>query len=183
MEKENQRVMLTKRLLKDGLLRILSRKGLNNVSVSELCKESGINRATFYRHYEIPRDVLVEIELEILEDLRANVDLRAHGMVDAKTALIEICTYFSEHAELAKILIKNNTDDDFAEMLREFQQMLWKERERIKGIGQNDEESIKLLSVFLGSGMYFMIRQWIMEDIDKTPEEIATLIFGVLNIK
>lgn len=50
MEKNNQRVVLTKRLFKEGLLRLLENKGMDEISVAELCRESGINRATFYRH-------------------------------------------------------------------------------------------------------------------------------------
>ena len=61
MERENQRIMLTKRLLKESLLRLLERKELDKISITELCREAGINRATFYRHYEIPRDILNEL--------------------------------------------------------------------------------------------------------------------------
>ena len=47
---------MTKRMLKEWLLR-----PLDNIHVNELCRESGINRATFYRHYETPQDVLVSL--------------------------------------------------------------------------------------------------------------------------
>lgn len=50
--KDDQRIALTKRLLREGLLRLLSKTDLNKISVTQLCIESGINRATFYRHYE-----------------------------------------------------------------------------------------------------------------------------------
>ena len=49
-QKENQRITLTKKLLQEGLLRLLEVKTLDNISVTELCRESGINRATFYNH-------------------------------------------------------------------------------------------------------------------------------------
>ena len=56
--KDDQRVALTKRLLQEGLFRLLERKDIDSIHVSELCAESGINRATFYRHYSEPRDIL-----------------------------------------------------------------------------------------------------------------------------
>ena len=49
--KGNQRIALTKRLLQEGLIRLLEKKPLDKNSVTELCGESGINQATFYRHY------------------------------------------------------------------------------------------------------------------------------------
>lgn len=60
--KDDQRIALTKRLLREGLLRLLSKTDLNKISVTQLCIESGINRATFYRHYEEPRDILNDIK-------------------------------------------------------------------------------------------------------------------------
>lgn len=61
--KDDQRIALTKRLLREGLLRLLSKTDLNKISVTQLCIESGINRATFYRHYEEPRDILNDIKV------------------------------------------------------------------------------------------------------------------------
>ena len=52
MEKnENQRIKLTKRLLKESLLKLLTEKNIKKISVSELCQTAGINRSTFYNHY------------------------------------------------------------------------------------------------------------------------------------
>lgn len=69
--KDDQRIALTKRLLREGLLRLLSKTDLNKISVTQLCIESGINRATFYRHYEEPRDILNDIKYEIFQEVVA----------------------------------------------------------------------------------------------------------------
>ena len=42
MEKENQRVVVTKRLLKEGLLRLLENKNIDKINVTELCWESTV---------------------------------------------------------------------------------------------------------------------------------------------
>ncbi|MBP3434399.1 MAG: TetR/AcrR family transcriptional regulator, partial [Clostridia bacterium] len=69
--KENQRVALSKRLLKEALVRLLEKKKLDNITVFELCAEAGINRATFYRHYGIPKDLLLDLELDMVEEIRS----------------------------------------------------------------------------------------------------------------
>ena len=61
-EKINQRVAVTKRLLKESLIEILSKKTIRKVTVTELCLRAGINRSTFYAHYRIPSDILTEIK-------------------------------------------------------------------------------------------------------------------------
>lgn len=68
-KKENQRIMLTKRLLKESLIEMLAKKSIKKISVSELCTAAGINRSTFYNHYGSQFDVLKEMELDMIEDL------------------------------------------------------------------------------------------------------------------
>ena len=58
---ENQRVRLTKRLLLEALLLLIEKKHISQVSVTELCAKAGINRATFYKHYGTPNDILSEV--------------------------------------------------------------------------------------------------------------------------
>lgn len=77
--KDDQRIALTKRLLREGLLRLLSKTDLNKISVTQLCIESGINRATFYRHYEEPRDILMILSMKYfrkMQHLRKKLHLR-----------------------------------------------------------------------------------------------------------
>ena len=44
MKKENQRVKLTKKLLKQSLLDIMDKKPVGSISVIELCEKAEINR-------------------------------------------------------------------------------------------------------------------------------------------
>ena len=66
VRKENQRITLTRRLLQEGLLRLLQTEKLEDISVTALCKEAGINRATFYNHYTSPTSLLNEMELQFV---------------------------------------------------------------------------------------------------------------------
>lgn len=68
MAKLNQRVAISKYLMKEALLKLLKEKSIGKISVSELCKEAEINRTTFYRYYETPRDILQEIALDCIKN-------------------------------------------------------------------------------------------------------------------
>lgn len=67
--KENQRIVITKRMLKEGLLRLLKTKKLEKIHINELCEESSVNRATFYRHYVTVQDVLLELEIDFVKQM------------------------------------------------------------------------------------------------------------------
>ncbi|MGN1382319.1 MAG: TetR/AcrR family transcriptional regulator [Eubacterium sp.] len=59
---ENQRVRLTKTLLKNSLTELAETTPLEKISVKSLCSRAGINRSTFYTHYGSPYDVLHDME-------------------------------------------------------------------------------------------------------------------------
>ncbi len=172
--KGDQRVMLTKRLLQEGLFRLLESKGIDDVGVSELCAESGINRATFYRHYTQPRDILADTRRGIIRDVRAIAEQTA-AESNLALWLENLCRYFYEHRELLCLLFKTRTDDEFAETISglfngQFLSVL------SKAFPDMDEDSLKLTVYGYAGGFYYILRQWLFEPFDKTPNEVAKVM-------
>lgn len=180
--KTNQRIVLTKRLLQEGLLRIMERKPLDKINVSELCEEAGINRATFYRHYNAPRDVLVEMQAQFAEHIQSSLDMTV--LINSPSQYIErICGYLYEYSDLIKIFIRNNSEDDITYLFDDFFQTLLKNNETIHQSRKLDDTEIKLLSAYMAGGGYFMLRRWLLDDIQKTPKEITQLVLSFLDSK
>ena len=48
--RENQRVMLTRRLIKESLTGLLAEESIHKISIRALCERAGINRSTFYKY-------------------------------------------------------------------------------------------------------------------------------------
>jgi len=65
--KENQRIILTKQLLQNALLKLLKTVPLHAIFIRELCQEAGINRTTFDNHYGSQYDLLGEISQRYLD--------------------------------------------------------------------------------------------------------------------
>ena len=181
-QRENQRVAMSKRLLKEGLLRLLETQELEKVNVSTLCRESGINRATFYRHYTCPRDVLLDLEKDIVQQMGRNLK-RPTSHQEAKAWLEEICTKLYEHRALIRILIKCKTDEDLAGILDEFSQRTWALRNEVAALREMDQESLRLISTFLYTGAYYLLRQWLTEESSKSPAEVAHLLYGIILVR
>lgn len=178
--KDNQRIALTKRLLAEGLLRLLQNKPIEKINVSELCEESGINRATFYRHYEQPRDVLFDVDRELIQEVRTMYP-QPKSLQEAEKYFESILAFFAERSELIKILVQCRLDENFTHVLDEFYKTLLELKGEIHGISDLDDDSAKLLSSCLVGGVYFLLRQWLMDDVKKTPKEVAMLIFRFLD--
>lgn len=174
---ENQRIALSRRLFAEGLLRLLRRKPLPEITVSELCREAGLNRATFYRHYSVPKDVLTEVETTLLSEFRRQMQM-AEGSEDMAHHLEELCEYLWHHAEEFRLLFRSHSDEDFIALLDALL------AGGIPDPGQRwekfDETDRRLLTAYFGGGGYFLVKYWLLENVQKTPHEIAHLMMAVL---
>lgn len=179
MERENQRIAITKRLLKESILRLLKEKELDKISVSELCKEAQINRATFYRHYAIPRDVLMDIQTDLFHQLKQQLPM-PKTMVEFKPALYAFCAFLEQNSELLRIIIRCNSDTDFLRFVSDVFQELWKELQ-METYVQLSKESVQLLTIYIAGGSYFILRSWMLGDIRKSSTEMADYIFDLLS--
>ena len=180
MERENQRIALTKRLLKEALLQLLKEKALDKISVTELCKTAEINRATFYRHYAIPRDVLIEIQSDMIQQLKREIPL-PQSLEDLKPAVYTLCTFMDQHAELIQLIIRCNTDVDFVHLVDDLFMELWKDLHLKNYLKKLNEEDLRILAVYTAGGSYFILRSWMMGSIQKSAQEMADYVFELLN--
>jgi len=63
-------------MIGDALLRLMGEKDYQKITVQEIAKKSGLNRATFYLHYYDKDDLLEKLMHAALNDLRKSVQVR-----------------------------------------------------------------------------------------------------------
>lgn len=61
----DKRVEKTKKKIRKALFKLLERKSLTSITVTELCDEARVNRRTFYIHYENVEAVMDEYQDEL----------------------------------------------------------------------------------------------------------------------
>ncbi|MGL5069338.1 MAG: TetR/AcrR family transcriptional regulator [Sarcina sp.] len=55
-----EKAELTRKKLFETAIKLINEKGYDNITVSEICKESGVAKGTFYVHFESKEDILKE---------------------------------------------------------------------------------------------------------------------------
>lgn len=175
---ENQRIRLSKTMLKTGLLKLLKEKPLNQISVSELCQTAQINRTTFYKYYNIQADVLDEIEADFFKQL--NKDLKP--IIEKNpNALRLVLTHLYEQREIFCILIKAMPTQDFASHLFDIPSisMIFQNMLNAKKYTKEEEKYIRQ---FVFHGTFAILCDWLNND---TPESVANIaeVFGLLKNK
>ena len=179
-KKENQRISLTKRMLQEGLLTLLETKDLDKISVTELCRVSGINRATFYNHYSSPQDLLADLESRLICELE-QISGVPTTPEEVATRLEKICVYLQEHARYVIILNRCHADMDLVDVFNNLNRGFQDSDLRLKKKTSMDADSAHLVSTFLYTGCYHLIREWLTKEIQKSPKEISELILRIIS--
>lgn len=104
MEAENRRVKLTKRLIKEALIELLSAKGLGEISVKEICDRADVNRSTFYAHYNGLPSLLEDIEQDFFDLLPVNYADSSDVLKDLELFL----DYVKKHEMMFAVLCKHD---------------------------------------------------------------------------
>ena len=68
MNKSESKYFNTATKMDHALMELLRKKPLEYITVSEICKKAGVNRSTFYLHYENIGDLLEETSRLLLDD-------------------------------------------------------------------------------------------------------------------
>jgi len=178
--KENQRILLTRRLIHEALVALLRKKKIDDISITELCQTAGVNRATFYRHYAVPRDVLMEMGQAAIEEFARQCPL-PRSLEEMRSFFQNVCSQINRHAELVKVLILSHSDQELLLMLeRMFEAAIREMRKNLALPFHFREDDILLIASYSAGGTYAMLRKWILGEIKKTPEEIAALLSDLI---
>ena len=178
MEKrENQRVMLTKRLIKESLTRLLAAQSIHKISIRTLCEDADINRSTFYKYYGSQYDVLSEMENDLIGGIREALN---EGDNPTSVAKIEaICSYLERNMDFVRLLVGNNVDPDFPGKLFSLPQIEQIIVERLDG--RYDPEDQRYIYTFLVNGCYSLIQDWLSKDSRKSFVQIAMLMQDLID--
>ncbi len=175
--KTDMRVAVTNRMLREGMIRCMAAKPLSKITVSDLCRESGINRTTFYNHYETPpailRDISIEYADKLLEIYHSFTKKRKD---DNDDEALEAClAYLSERKAEIKVLFSPNAENYLAGACMEIIDEKVAERAVSANTKGNGEEDLLRLAA-AAAAVYGFIQIWILMDIDRTPKELVTIL-------
>lgn len=85
----NARYTETEKRIKDSFIDLLSVKELDMISVSDICKKSGLSRPTFYSHYDDINDLVYQMEREKAKQIEKLLISSECSLLDKLTKYFE----------------------------------------------------------------------------------------------
>ncbi len=90
MNKSESKYFNTALLMQQALVELLKEKDFSYITVKEICAKAGVNRTTFYLHYETIADLLGETMEQTMKDFQASFPVKPKEFVSRiETAPLE----------------------------------------------------------------------------------------------
>ena len=169
-----------------ALLSLLEKKPFEYVTISELCEEAGVNRSTFYLHYENTADLLKEATAYVLDNFAsyfsldresialkyANCDLQELNFINEKY-LHPYLSFIKENQRLfTAVLSQPTTFDSKAIFQRLFDNVFHPILDRFHY--PRDEQQYVMM--FYLNGITAIITEWLKDACGKSIEDISSII-------
>ena len=179
----DRRITKSKRALRAALIDLMEERGLDAVSVNDLCARADLNRGTFYNHFRDKEDLLVALEDEVMADLdrfQAQMqDLTVRELMGYRVRkqplpfLVELFDYLREQGDFLHAVLGPGGDVRFGPRLRDavctnLIQSILHERYR------NDPSPfVGYYVAFFASAYLGIIQRWIDTGMQESSEEMA----------
>lgn len=169
----NSRYSSTDEKIREALFKILRFKSFDNISVKDVCLESGINRSSFYAHYTDINDLLIRTEQALSKDLSDILKSSDENVnLDAFEKMFE---FIKENKIFYKAYLKYGVESFVErEMYAKFKIPLLNVAKSQKFIYNEWELDYQMR--FFGGGLKAMCARWLEKDCRETPEQMAKLI-------
>ena len=177
-KKEDRRVAMTKRMLKDALTELLRETDIYHVSIRALCQRADVNRTTFYKYYGSQFDLLADMENDLLCFLSKTITEHA---ANPRKIIETACEYMEDHLEFGRLIINNNVDPLFPQKI--FSLAVLRETVMEKTPGQQDDAVREYLFNYLTYGAYRVISMWLNKEQRETPDQIARLLMNLTQLE
>ena len=170
----------------EALLLLLEKKDFEYITVKEICAIAGVNRSTFYLHYENTCDLLRETTQYVLDKHFSYYDVDAKDVVRrlescpkqdlifiTRGYLVPYLTFIKENCRLFKLTIKQfrvmNMDEVYGKMFRYvFEPVLLQ-------FGVSIKERTYVIKFYL-TGVFAIVMEWLDNDCKDDMDFIIKII-------
>lgn len=174
MANVDPRVKRTKKMFKDALKELmLVHDDHMDITVKELCEKAGLNRRTFYLHYESIDDVLLEIQEDFTQEFYEATKQYDH-IKDIEPVIRAFFDLHEANPIYAKIIL-SPTQDYIRETLRSRTVNALDKSDKLKGIRHYDVITQNIIEQFYHMTVVSAYREWVRQKRIMPKEQVIKL--------
>lgn len=199
MNRSESKYYNTACLMNDSLLLLLEKKDFEYITVKEICDKAGVNRSTFYLHYEAMTDLLEETSQYVLKNFYIqtcevddfNTPDGEHGIAKhiQEASLDDLYLVTPKYLEPYLLFVRKNKRL-FRTSLQYYELFKWDSTYEymykyifspiLDRFGQPENVKTYLVSFYI-NGLIAIVNQWIMTDCTESISELMNIIKTCMN--
>lgn len=149
--------------LTESLLKLLKDYTLKEISISFLCDEAGVGRASFYRNFDSKEAILMRYDDKLIKQWGKEFE---NDKNSAPESLIpSLLMHYKKHKDFYLMIYKNDLSDIILKTILKACE-LEKKKTNIEAY----------VTSFIGYGIFGIVNEWIKRGMQETIEEILSLI-------
>ena len=163
----------TKNLIKQEFIKLLNKKSLHNITVTEIAKQCKIERKTFYYHYENLPQLVKEIFDEELEDVIEEFN----ETLSWEESFISATKFILENKKVVKHMYESDYKIELEKYIFSISGEIMRKYVRRVAVDTKAKEiDIKLIAYFYQCALSSSLIQWVATDMKTDPKAIARRI-------
>ncbi|MEG2570144.1 MAG: TetR/AcrR family transcriptional regulator [Clostridia bacterium] len=174
-DSSDHRTRVTRMLIRRAFTELLRQKPIQSISIKELCELAGINRGTFYSHYDDIYDLLKQIEDEMMADFIEALKplLTAEGPdfnpIDISAGIFQC---LKDNSDLCTVTLGSYGDKSFALRLINLGREGYMDAysKHFKGA---TPKQIEYCYAFISSGCIGILQKWLDDGMVTSAGELA----------
>ena len=192
MNKNESKYFNTARKMDEALISLLEKKDFEYITIKEICIEAGVNRSTFYLHYENTSDLLKETTRYIIDKHLAYYKTdKGHISLQFETCkreelvfitdeyLVPYLTFIRDNQRLFKVAVKQfnslNMDEVYVRMFKHIFNPI------LERFNVPETERTYVMKFYL-TGVFAIVMEWLdkncSDDMETVIKVIADCVMG-----
>ena len=186
MNKSESKYFNTATKMDLALISLLKKKPIEYISVSEICEMAGVNRSTFYLHYETISDLLEETTRYLLNNFLSyfSVDTKSisRNISDCELGeLVFICdqylnpylSYIKDNKEVFGTVVSHNKVLGFEDVYKQLFDNIFNP---ILDRFHYSTSIRQYVMMYYLNGINAIVLEWLQNGCDKSVQEISEII-------
>lgn len=172
-QSNNERFRLTERKIIDAFSQLLNKKELSEITVSEICRMSGIHRTSFYLHFQDVYDLMETIEGQ-LASFYGSLFMGPSENYNLGDRFLRLFQFIKEHRYFYQAYWQRAKD------LKVLDAAFPEGDGRIKAAaeryGIHSDIILQYRQMFFKAGLAALIGCWLSRDCTEPPETLAEIL-------
>ena len=186
MNKSESKYFNTATKMDMALISLLKKKSFEYITVSEICETAGVNRSTFYLHYETIDDLLNETTRYLLNDFLSYFSTDTQAIAyNLKTCelnelvfigdkhLTPYLAYIKDHKEVFSTALLHNKTLGFEDVYKRMFKNIFNPILDRFNYPPNDRQYVMMYYL---NGINAIVNEWLKNDCNKPIKEISKII-------